>query len=74
MSYSATRIERLAYECETDSQAAESLGIEAMILRSALEDDPTLRAAWDRGRFLRRVKDVAGITTVSYTHLRAHET
>ena len=66
MSFSATRIERTAYECETDSQAAESLGIEAVALRAALEDDLALQAAWDRGRFLRRVKDVAGVTiTVS---------
>jgi hypothetical protein len=66
MSLSTTRIERVAYECETDSQAAESLGIEAVTLRAALEDDPALQAAWDRGRFLRRVKDVAGVTiTVS---------
>lgn len=62
----ATAVERAAFENETYAQVAESLGMEAVTLRAVLEADPTVQAAWDRGRFLRRVKDLAGVAiTVS---------
>jgi len=57
-----TAIERAAYECETCAQAAEHLGIEVAALRTSLERRPDVQTAWDRGRLLRKVRDLAAVT------------
>ncbi len=59
-----TAVERAAYEHETYAQAAEHLGIEAAALRASLEHRPDVQTAWDRGRFLRKVRDLAAVTVI----------
>ncbi len=57
-----TAVERAAYDHETHAQAAEHLGIEVAALRASLERHPDVQTAWDRGRFLRKVRDLAAVT------------
>ena len=57
-----TATQRAAFECSTFAQAAAQLGVEKLPV--ILQDQPTLKIAWQRGRLLRKVKDL-GATTVT---------
>jgi len=55
-------VRRAGQDCETIEQAAEKLGVAD--LQELLDGKPKLAAAWERGRFLRRVRDLATETLI----------
>ena len=55
-----TAIERVAFESETFAQAATRLGVKELVV--ILHNHPDLHAAWKRGRFLRKIKELAATT------------
>ena len=57
-------VQLAAYHTSTRAEAASRLGVTD--LTAVLQGNPVLQTAWDRGRFLQKVRDLAGITiTVS---------
>lgn len=55
-------IRQAAFECESFEAAAEKLGVAD--LQGLLDSKPKLAVAWERGRFLRQVRDLATDTLI----------
>ena len=62
---SSAAVRRLGYECENLAEADKKSGIRYNLAK-VLGRHPNLKAAWERGQFLRNLQDLAGVVaTVS---------